>query len=1247
MRAFTQAFLKAGLFAAVALISSGRAQDLRDRQKVVSSPVERGLAVQHVDADKRPPGLQQNVAVMVELNDPPATVAYVTALKAAQAQADTETTYALRHPKERRSQAILKSQKKVSISRQATAQVRAHLNRLEQMQQEILPSLTSTGIGGRIIYRVQRVYNGIALTVSADSISKIAQLPGVKAVHRLHAKIRNNTFSDLDFLNTRSLWTSLPGIHGEGIKIADIDTGIDYVHVNFGGSGALGDYGKAGVVPNPNFPSTKVPGGYDFAGDNYNGFNQPEPDPNPFDCDGHGTATASLIAGLGETNDDRTYKGSYDGSNPDIVSLRIPPGIAPKAQIYPLRVFGCFGATMLVTQALDWAIDPNGDGDFSDHMDVINMSLGSENGYADDPDALAASQAASMGILVCSAAGNDGDTYYIQGSPGAADGTLSVAATFNDQAGFLSDSNLTVNSPATNAGDKFSSIYGNPCPRVPAQGLTGNVVYGVPSDGNPERTTGPYTPLDNAAQLKGSICLIDRGGGITFATKCGRAQASGAVAVIVDNFNNPDANPITMGVGSGIGIPCVMIAKSARDAIVRAAGGFEPRTGLPAITVNLTIRNDNTPYVSNGGPADTIPTYSSRGPRVGDSAIKPDVSAPSEAVIVALNGTSNGIDTFNGTSSATPRVSGTMALLRQLHPTWSVQELNALVCNTATHDLFTSNNHESKYGVGRIGAGRVDLGNAAAANVVAFNGTDTNQVGISFGVVETPTDGAMTLTKIIVVENKGATKVTYKLTIDDNPGARGAEFSFPNGNTFTIAAGANATIPVTFSTVGSALWHEKEASVSLDIPNGGNRHWLTEAAGYAVLTPTDSSPVLRVALYAAPKPISTMHATSTDFVPTLASGSLKVNLTGTPVNTGATFPVDIKSLMKPFELQYASPLIGSSAEPVDPSNIKYVGITSDYVNATNKADTIIAFGMEGFGNAPVPEYEGSDKEVLIDTDRDGTYDFAIFLGTANLNVYFPVLVYLHSDDAVRIPIATNLINPVSNFDGSAGRDTNIFNNSAVLLGVPASLLADATVGLPPLDADAGFTQFNYQIVTFDRAGDLVDVTPLLHYDTAKPGLNPEESNVEPFVYNDLPKTSISVDYNIENLLQNGSLGLLLIHMHNGSGQRSEVVSLQKPLISYFYPSRGGPRTRVTIKGNYFNSGTVVNFADDQIAAVKVINSTTLIATVPPGATTGPITLSNPVGSSTSTSIFAIPGRQPVTRQPNLPSKNPLQQIREP
>ena len=51
----------------------------------------------------------------------------------------------------------------------------------------------------------------------------------------------------------------------------------------------------------------------------------------------------------------------------------------------------------------------------------------------------------------------------------------------------------------------------------------------------------------------------------------------------------------------------------------------------------------------------------------------------------------------------------------------------------------------------------------------------------------------------------------------------------------------------------------------LFVAGGEGRQWLTEAAGYAVFTPTDGSPTLRVAVYAAPKPVSAMHAGTTNF----------------------------------------------------------------------------------------------------------------------------------------------------------------------------------------------------------------------------------------------------------------------------------------------------------------------------------------------------------------------------------------------
>src|SRR6185503_21387620 len=94
-------------------------------------------------------------------------------------------------------------------------------------------------------------------------------------------------------------------------------------------------------------------------------------------------------------------------------SLSIGPGVAPKAMLYALKVFGCSGSTGLTTQAINWAVDPNGDGDPSDHLDVINMSLGSNFGTSTDPSAQASTNASLAGVIVVAASGNAGDTHYI------------------------------------------------------------------------------------------------------------------------------------------------------------------------------------------------------------------------------------------------------------------------------------------------------------------------------------------------------------------------------------------------------------------------------------------------------------------------------------------------------------------------------------------------------------------------------------------------------------------------------------------------------------------------------------------------------------------------------------------------------------------------------------------------------------------------------------------------------------------
>ena len=108
--------------------------------------------------------------------------------------------------------------------------------------------------------------------------------------------------------------------------------------------------------------------------------------------------------------------------------MDIGPGVAPEAELYAIKIFGCEGSTNLVVEALDWALDPNGDGDFSDHLDVVNMSLGSEFGSPEDPDSVASDNTVEAGVAVIASAGNSGDIYEITGSPGASKRALSVAA---------------------------------------------------------------------------------------------------------------------------------------------------------------------------------------------------------------------------------------------------------------------------------------------------------------------------------------------------------------------------------------------------------------------------------------------------------------------------------------------------------------------------------------------------------------------------------------------------------------------------------------------------------------------------------------------------------------------------------------------------------------------------------------------------------------------------------------------------
>ena len=243
----------------------------------------------------------------------------------------------------------------------------------------------------------------------------------------------------IPLIGAPSVWQNL-GLHGENIKIAVIDTGIDYTHANFGGPGTVAAYNAAhrARIPRRRIRRCSAPRPRASRAASISSATAttpirtpptyqpiPHPDPNPLDCPyerpvGHGSHVAGTAAGSGVLANGATYTGPYNATTVSGNSWTVGPGVAPKADIYSVRVFGCDGSTDVTVDAIEWAVDND--------MDVINMSLGSSFGTNDDPSAVATTNAAKAGVVVVTSAGNSGASPYIIGSPGTADGAIATAA---------------------------------------------------------------------------------------------------------------------------------------------------------------------------------------------------------------------------------------------------------------------------------------------------------------------------------------------------------------------------------------------------------------------------------------------------------------------------------------------------------------------------------------------------------------------------------------------------------------------------------------------------------------------------------------------------------------------------------------------------------------------------------------------------------------------------------------------------
>ncbi len=230
------------------------------------------------------------------------------------------------------------------------------------------------------------LFNGITIGEIPDVIlEKIKNLPNVKDIIP-DCKITVTLNDSVPLINADDVWDLYDecgeSITGLGVTVAVIDTGLDYNH--------------------PDLKDNFVDG-YDFVNN----------DNDPMDDNGHGTHCAGIIAGTGMASDFRFV------------------GVAPNAKLYIYKAMDDRGSgyASWFIESMERAVDPNMDGDFSDHVDVMSISAGDSSGYPDDVLSVAADNAADLGVVVVVAAGNGGPSYDSISSPGCAQKVICVVAT--------------------------------------------------------------------------------------------------------------------------------------------------------------------------------------------------------------------------------------------------------------------------------------------------------------------------------------------------------------------------------------------------------------------------------------------------------------------------------------------------------------------------------------------------------------------------------------------------------------------------------------------------------------------------------------------------------------------------------------------------------------------------------------------------------------------------------------------------
>jgi subtilisin family serine protease len=613
----------------------------------------------------------------------------------------------------------------------------------------------------------ETLFNGISISASAETVNAMRELDSVKAVWPNRTIEVPRTAAADPELSTAIAQTGADvaqnelGLSGAGVKVAVMDTGIDYDHAGLGGDGTA-------RTDSAQFPNGRVIAGRDLVGDAYNAdsaspnFNpNPVPDARPDDCQGHGTHVAGIV-----------------GANGGGIK-----GVAPGAQFGSYRVFGCDGSTTedIMLAAMEAAL--------ADGMHVLNMSIG--DAFLSWPQSVTAAGSDRLvrkGMVVVASIGNSGaDGVYSAGAPGVGDKVIGVAS--------MDNSHVELRT-FTAAPDGL---------RVGYQGMTG--APAAPTSGTAQlaRTGTPTTANDAcsalpAGSLAGKVALIRRGT-CTFRQKVQNAQTAGATgAIVYNNAAGRFAGTVAGTTPPEITIPAVSISDSEGATL----SGRLP-TALES-TIEITWTNEVGKFPN--ATAGLASSFTSYGPTA-DLQVKPDVAAPGGLIRSTYPLEKGGSAVLSGTSMAAPHTAGAVALLLEARPNTNPNAMRTLLQNTATpRPWFGAPAAGFIEAVHRQGAGMIDIPDAVLTT------TTVEPSKLALGESE-----AGPATRTLTIRNTSSTAKTYAL---GNVSAIGTGNTFPSVSfwlqnrtvtfsqagvpvtSLTVPAGGSASVDVTINPVPGA-----------------------------------------------------------------------------------------------------------------------------------------------------------------------------------------------------------------------------------------------------------------------------------------------------------------------------------------------------------------------------------------------------------------------------------------------------------